>query len=126
MAGKTPPHDLWATGVLNGRRAQTVEAEDGFVIGIVDGKKSLGAAQFVALAGIQAQEFVQSFFSAVEGISVVSLRDGLFVPGVGFIGVWVGPWPLPAVFDSARADFRAAQARAGCLCRRAGGARPLR
>ena len=52
--------------------AETIEAKEGFVVGIVDRKKCLRATQFVALAGIPAQEFIQCFFAAVEGLPIMS------------------------------------------------------
>ena len=86
MACQPAPYDLRRLGVVDRCGAQTVEAENGFiagVIGVITGvnrKKSFRAAPFVALAGVTAQEFVQRFFAAFETFPVMLLANRLFVP----------------------------------------------
>jgi len=74
------PYDLRRLGIVNRCGAQAVEAEEGFVVGIVNRKERLRAAQFVAPAGITAREFTQRFFAAVERFRIVILVDRLVVP----------------------------------------------
>src|SRR4029077_1545220 len=73
-------YDLRRAGMVNRCGAQTIEAENGFVIGVVNRKESLRAAQLVVFAGITTQEFIQRFFSAVEGFPIMFLADRVLVP----------------------------------------------
>ena len=80
MACQPAPYDLRRSGIVNRGWAQTIEAENGLVVRIVDRKECFRAAQLVALAGVTAQEFIQRFFAAVERFPVMFLADRLFVP----------------------------------------------
>ena len=80
MACQPAPYDLRRPGIVNRGGAQAVEAENGFVVGIVNRKERFRAAQLVALAGVTAQEFIQRFFAAVERFPIMFLADRLFVP----------------------------------------------
>ena len=61
MACKPASNDLRRAGIVNRGGAQAIETENGFVVGIVNRKEGFRSAQFVALAGVTAQEFVQRF-----------------------------------------------------------------
>jgi hypothetical protein len=62
------PYDLRRSGIFDRGWAQTIEAENGFVVGIVNRRERFRAAQLVALAGVTAQEFIQRFFAAVGAL----------------------------------------------------------
>ena len=80
MSRQPAPYDLRRPGIVNRGRAQALEAENGFVVGIVNRKERLRASTLVALAGVTAQEFIQRFLAAVERFAIVLLMNGLFVP----------------------------------------------
>jgi hypothetical protein len=80
MARQSAPYDLRRPGIVNRSRTQTVEPENGSLVGIVNRKECLRAAQLVALAGIAAQEFIQRFFAAIERVPIVFLVYRLLVP----------------------------------------------
>jgi hypothetical protein len=73
-------NDFRRPGILDGSRTQAVETVNGFVIGIVDCKERLRAAQIVTPAGIAAQEFIQCLVAAIESAAIMFLADRLFVP----------------------------------------------
>src|ERR1700722_2964418 len=74
------PHNFRRPGVCDRCRTQAVEAENGFVVGVVDGKKRLGAAEIVTLAGMAAEELIQRFFAAVESFAIMAFGNRLFMP----------------------------------------------
>jgi hypothetical protein len=80
IACQPAPYDLRRPGIVKRRGAQTIEAQNGFVVGIVNRKESFRAAPLVALAGVTAQEFIQRFLAAFERFPIVFLVDRLFVP----------------------------------------------
>ena len=80
MPRQPSTENRWCPSIVNGCRTQAIEAENGFLVGIVDGKEGFCPAQLVALPGISAQKFVQRLFAAVERISIVLLANWLFVP----------------------------------------------
>jgi hypothetical protein len=67
-------------GIFDRGRAQAVEAENRFVVAIVNRKKGFRAAEVVALPGKTAQEFIQHVFAAIESAAIVFPADRLFVP----------------------------------------------
>ncbi len=73
-------YDLRSPGIVDRSRAQAVEAENGFVIGIVNGKERFRPAQVVALACITAQELIQRFLAADEPFPIVFPIDRLSAP----------------------------------------------
>ena len=66
--------------MVNRRGAQAIEAENGFVVCIVNRKERFRAAQLVALAGVTAQEFIQGFLATVECFPIMLLVNRFFVP----------------------------------------------
>ena len=52
MARHPAPYDLRRPGIFNRSGAQTIEAENGFVVGIVNRKEGFRTAQLVALASV--------------------------------------------------------------------------
>src|SRR5260370_31402539 len=95
MALQAAADKLRRSGICNRGRAQAVVSENRVVVGIVDRKEGLCAAQFVALPGIALQELIQGGFAAVEGLPIMPFGDRLLVPP-------------PAVHFCLRSDFAAA------------------
>src|SRR5208283_2038621 len=73
-------HHLRRPRVINRGGAQTIEAENGLAVGIVNRQEGFRAAPLVALAGVTAQVFTQRFVAAVEGTTIIFPADWLFVP----------------------------------------------
>jgi len=67
------------------------------VIGAIDREKSFRAAQFVASAGVTAQEIVQGRLAAVAGFAIVLLVDRLFAPAVTVMSAAAKPARRPGV-----------------------------
>src|ERR1700683_3924193 len=80
MACQPATCDLWSAGIAHRRRAQAIEAENGFVIGILNREESFRTAPLMALASVTAQEFVQRLFAAIERFPIMFLANRRFVP----------------------------------------------
>lgn len=80
MTGQAAPYDLRGTGVVNGCGTKTVEAENRFLVVIVNGEESLRTTTFMALSGVAAKKFIQGLVATVEGFPIMRLADCLFVP----------------------------------------------
>lgn len=78
-SGPTGAAPVLGSGHRQRRGTQAVETKNGFVVEIGQSKKSLRAAQLMALPGVTAQERVQSSCAAVEGFSIILPADGLFM-----------------------------------------------
>src|ERR1035437_4727478 len=81
MTRQPAPDKLRRAGIRNRSGTQAIVAENRLAVGVVDRKKGLCAAHFVALTGVALQEFVQRRIAAVEGLPIVPFADRLLVPG---------------------------------------------
>jgi hypothetical protein len=104
MARQPAPYNIRRSNIVNRGGTQTVEAENGFVVGIVNRKECFRTARFVALAGVPAEDLIQYFFAAVKPFPIMVLVDGLFVPSVTIMTALATPAQLPAVLRSAQVD----------------------
>lgn len=80
MRGHTTVYNYGYPCVFNRGRTQAVEAENGFVVAIINRNEGFRTAQIVAPASVTAQKVIQRVLTAVERDSIMFLADRLFVP----------------------------------------------